>query len=66
MENTEIHPSDSEMSIDRPSKHVLTYGWHFVDSYVASPNSPNRSFNPSLAAHPPPPPTPPLPLSHPL
>ena len=28
---SEIHPSDSEKSL-RPSKHVLSYGWHFLES----------------------------------
>ena len=54
---SELHPSDSEMS-PRPSKHVWAYGWHFLDSYIASPNSPNRGFNLPPAVHPPPPPTP--------
>ena len=30
---SEIHPSDSEMSL-RPSKHVWAYDWHFWDSYL--------------------------------
>ena len=33
--------------------------WLELLRLIASPNSPNRGFNPPLAAHPPPPPTPP-------
>ena len=33
---------------------------------IASPNSPNKGFNPPPASHSPPPPTPPLPPAHPL
>ena len=56
---SEIHLSESETSL-KPSKHVWTYGWHFL-GLIASPNTPNRSFNPSPAMHPPTPPTSPLP-----
>ena len=45
----------------KPSKHVWAYGWHFLDTYIASTNNPNRGYNPPPAAHPPPPPTPPPP-----
>ena len=30
---SEIHPSDSKMSL-RPSKHGWVYGWYFLDSYL--------------------------------
>ena len=43
-----------------PFKHVWAYGWHFLGP-IASPNSPNRGFNPSPASHPIPPPAPPPP-----
>ena len=54
----EINPSGSEMYL-RPSRHICAYDWHFLDLYIASPNSPNRRYNLHLAAHPPPPTIPP-------
>ena len=64
MHGCEIHSSDREKSIT-PFEHIWAYGWHFWDSYIASPNSPNGWFNLPPASHPPPPPTPTLPLTHP-
>ena len=34
----------------RPSEHVWAYGWHFIDSYIVSTNSPNGGFNSPPAA----------------
>ena len=53
---SEIDPSSSETS-HGPSKHVWACRLALLE-LIASPNSPNRGFNPSLAAHPPPPLTP--------
>ena len=49
-------PQYSETSL-RPSKHVWAYGWHFLNSYVANPNSSDKEFNlppvhPSPTTHP--------------
>ena len=55
---SEIDPSDSEMSLG-PCKHVWAHDWHFLDSYIASPNDPNRGYKPPLTSHPSLPPTPP-------
>ena len=38
---TENYTSDRKTSL-RPSKHVWALGRHFWDSYVSSPNYPNR------------------------
>ena len=59
---SEIHPSDGETSLT-PFKHVWTYGWHFWDLYIASPNSLNGRFNPPPASYPSPPPTQPPPIT---
>ena len=53
----------SETSL-RPPKHVWAYGCYLLDSYIDSPNSPNKGFNLPLAAHPPSPPSLPFPLAH--
>ena len=34
----------------RPSERVWAYGWHFIDSYIVSTNSPNEGFNSPPAA----------------
>ena len=43
----------------RPSSLVWAYDQYFLDSYVATPNSPNGRVNPPPASHLPPPPNPP-------